>query len=69
MDRQFHRFPDLSKEEHSKADRIEEELTALGLEPQRIYGTGVVAVVSNDELQGVVHASSHYRASASPDPV
>ena len=35
--------------EHATAARIERELTALGLESQRIGGTGVVAVISNGE--------------------
>ena len=43
--RHFHRHPELSMAEHATADRIEQELTALGLEPQRIGGTGVVAVI------------------------
>lgn len=45
--RHFHRHPELSMAERATADRIEQELTALGLEPQRIGGTGVVAVISN----------------------
>ena len=45
--RHFHRHPELSMAEHATADRIEQELTALGLEAQRIGGTGVVAVISN----------------------
>lgn len=45
--RHFHRHPELSMAEHATAERIEQELTALGLEPQRIGGTGVVAVISN----------------------
>lgn len=47
--RHFHRHPELSMAEHATADRIERELTALGLEPQRIAGTGVVAVIGNGE--------------------
>lgn len=45
--RHFHRHPELSMAEHETADRIEQELIALGLEPQRIAGTGVVAVIRN----------------------
>lgn len=47
--RHFHRHPELSMTEHATADRIERELAALGLEPQRIAGTGVVAVIGNGE--------------------
>ena len=47
--RHFHRHPELSMAEHATADRIEQELTALGLEPQRIGGTGVVAIVGNGD--------------------
>lgn len=47
--RHFQRHPELSMAEHATADRIEQELTALGLEPQRIAGTGVVAVLGNGE--------------------
>ena len=50
--RHFHRHPELSTAEHATADRIEQELTALGLEPQRIGGTGVVAVISNPAPAG-----------------
>lgn len=45
--RHFHRHPELSMAEHATADRIEQELIGLGLEPQRIGGTGVVAVIEN----------------------
>lgn len=50
--RHFHHHPELSMAEHATAERIEQELTALGLEPQRIGGTGVVAVVSNPGAAG-----------------
>ncbi|MCY1657994.1 amidohydrolase [Dietzia sp. SL131] len=50
--RHFHRHPELSMAEHATADRIEQELTALGLDPQRIGGTGVVAVISNPAPAG-----------------
>ena len=53
--RHFHRHPELSMVEHATADRIEQELTALGLEPQRIGGTGVVAVISNPGPAGAGH--------------
>lgn len=45
----FHRTPELSLAEHETAARIEQEITALGLDPQRIGGTGVVAVVNNGD--------------------
>jgi amidohydrolase len=43
----FHRSPELSLQEHRTADRVESELTGLGLEVKRIGGTGVVGVLSN----------------------
>lgn len=43
----FHRHPELSGEEENTASRIEQELVGLGLETQRIGGTGVVAVIEN----------------------
>ena len=45
----FHRHPELSLQEHQTAERIERELSELGLEPLRIGGTGVVAVLENGE--------------------
>lgn len=41
--RQLHRQPELSFEEHETARRVSAELEALGLEPQPLAGTGVVA--------------------------
>jgi len=43
----FHRLPELSMEEHRTADRIEQELTSMGLDPLRLAGMGVVAVIEN----------------------
>lgn len=43
--RDFHRHPELGFEEHRTATVIESYLKALGLDPQRIAGTGVVAVL------------------------
>ena len=45
----FHRHPELSLQEHQTAERIERELSELGLESLRIGGTGVVAVLENGE--------------------
>lgn len=45
--RHFHRHPELGLQEHRTADRIESELTGLGLNVQRIGGTGVVGVLEN----------------------
>ncbi|MGN7225858.1 amidohydrolase [Dietzia maris] len=56
--RHFHRHPELSMAEHATADRIEQELTALGLESQRIGGTGVVAVISNPGPAGTRPAAA-----------
>lgn len=47
--RHFHRHPELSLAEHATAERIELELTGLGLDVQRIGGTGVVGVLSNGD--------------------
>ncbi len=41
--RHFHRFPEASWQEEQTAARVEEELSALGLSPRRLCGTGVVA--------------------------
>ncbi len=43
--RDLHRNPELSMVEHRTAGVIERELTGMGLEPLRIGGTGVVAVL------------------------
>ena len=43
----LHRNPEISLEEHKTADRIASELTELGLKPQRISDTGLVAVIDN----------------------
>lgn len=45
----FHRDPELSSQEHRTAARIEERLTALGIEHFRCGGTGVVATVRNGD--------------------
>ncbi|HPJ27061.1 MAG TPA: amidohydrolase [Synergistaceae bacterium] len=41
--RDFHRHPEVAFEEHRTAEKVEEELRRLGLEPMRIGGTGVMA--------------------------
>lgn len=43
MRRHFHEHPELSFEEYKTADRIEEELRKMGLEPKRIGKTGIIA--------------------------
>lgn len=40
--RELHRHPELSSGEHDTAERIARELRALGLEPRRAAGTGLV---------------------------
>lgn len=50
----FHRNPELSLKEFNTAERIEDELKNLGLEPQRIGETGVVAVIENGEGKTVL---------------
>ncbi len=39
----FHEYPELSFKEYKTADKIEEELRAMGLEPKRITETGIIA--------------------------
>ena len=43
--RDFHRHPELGFEEYRTAGAIETYLTALGLTPRRVAGTGVVALL------------------------
>ena len=43
--RDVHRHPELSGEEHRTAEKIEDQLRQLGLEPQRLANTGVIADV------------------------
>lgn len=62
----FTRRPELSMAGHATVDRIEQELTALGLEPQRSGGTGVVAVVSNPRPAGAGPTGAA-AAAAAPD--
>jgi amidohydrolase len=45
MRRHFRMYPELSGEEHSTQQKIVEELTALGLTPRPIGGTGVLAEI------------------------
>lgn len=47
--KELHRSPELSMAEYGTADRIEQELTRLGLEPVRIGETGVLAIIDNGE--------------------
>lgn len=41
--RHLHAHPELSFEEHSTADFISEQLSALGIEHRAIAGTGILA--------------------------
>jgi amidohydrolase len=45
----LHQHPELSLDEHETAERIESELTGLGLDVKRIGGTGRVAVIENGD--------------------
>ncbi|EIW19080.1 amidohydrolase [Pelosinus fermentans] len=47
--RHFHTYPELSAQEYNTQQRILEELSALGLAPHKIAGTGVIA-----KLQGAL---------------
>ncbi|MEM3186422.1 MAG: amidohydrolase [Conexivisphaerales archaeon] len=52
--RHFHMYPELSFEEYKTAEKIEEELKRMGLEPKRIGGTGVIADIHGKERGKVV---------------
>ncbi|WP_166975247.1 amidohydrolase [Brevibacterium atlanticum] len=54
--RHFHQHPELSLEEHQTAERIESELTDLGLEVKRIGDTGLDYAST---VEGVMHACGH----------
>jgi amidohydrolase len=45
MRRHFRMYPELGGEEHETQDRIMQELTAMGLAPQSVGGTGVLAEI------------------------
>ncbi|WP_033420261.1 amidohydrolase [Nesterenkonia alba] len=47
--KELHAHPELSMQEHRTAERIEQRLSALGIEHFRCGGTGVVGVVRNGE--------------------
>ncbi|NLS09651.1 amidohydrolase [Nesterenkonia sp. MY13] len=47
--KEFHQNPELSMQEHRTAERIERELTALGISSFRCGGTGVVGIVENGD--------------------
>ncbi|GGM76390.1 N-acyl-L-amino acid amidohydrolase [Thermogymnomonas acidicola] len=51
MRRYFHENPELSFREHRTAERIERELSSMGLRPVRVAGTGVYADIEG-ELPG-----------------
>lgn len=53
--RDLHAHPELGFEEYRTAEVIEEQLRALGLEPRRVAGTGVVA----DLVGGAAEAGPH----------
>ncbi len=44
----FHKHPELSFKEYSTADKIEEELTKMGLKPQRITETGIICDITGN---------------------
>ena len=56
--RGFHMHPELGFQEERSAEKVEEYLRSFGLKPERIAGTGVIAV-----LEGGAHG-----ASSRPDP-
>lgn len=46
--RHFHKYPEVSKQEFLTAQKIEEELRLIGLEPVRVGETGVYAVIKGN---------------------
>lgn len=47
--RYFHAHPELSFKEHATAEKIEEELRSMGLNPRRVGDTGVVADITGSD--------------------
>ena len=52
--RDFHKHPELGFEEHRTAGVVENYLKTLGLEPQRMTKTGVVALLEGSKPQPVI---------------
>ncbi len=52
MRRYFHENPELSFREHRTAERIERELSSMGLRPVRVAGTGVYADIEANCREG-----------------
>ena len=52
--RDFHKHPELGFEEHRTAGVVENYLNNLGLDPQRMTKTGVVALLEGSKLQPVL---------------
>ncbi|AAT43357.1 M20 metallopeptidase family protein [Picrophilus oshimae] len=52
--RYFHRNPELSFKEYKTAGKIEEELKSMGLRPERITETGIIADIINDKNKKTV---------------
>ena len=52
--RDFHRHPELGFEEHRTAEVVEQYLQNLGLSPQRMTKTGVVAMLEGSKPQPVL---------------
>ncbi|WRS26155.1 amidohydrolase [Oscillospiraceae bacterium MB08-C2-2] len=49
MRRHFHRNPEVAWQELETARVVEEELEKMGLEPRRVAGTGVIALIEGDQ--------------------
>ncbi len=52
--RYFHKNPELSFKEYKTAERIEDELKKIGLKPERITETGIIADIINDRNKKTV---------------
>ena len=50
--RDFHMYPELGFQEHRTAEKVENYLRELGLEPKRIGGTGVTALIRGSGSRG-----------------
>nr|WP_218847341.1 amidohydrolase [Psychromicrobium silvestre] len=48
--RDLHAHPELSRQEHRTTDKISERLSAAGLEPRRLKGTGVVVDIGEGPI-------------------
>jgi amidohydrolase len=50
----FHRWPELGNEEYRTADRIQSELSLLGIEYERMISTGIIGVMNKNQEKKTV---------------